>query len=73
MKGEKTMKLEKILGKDGYFDLDSAIRDTVGFAFLYADDIKNGRRNGSLSEFCSDVTSTIMARVDKALENVKGE
>lgn len=65
---EKIMKEStKKMSDDVRFDLEAEIRDTIGLAIIYADDIKNGRREGSWSELCTDVASTIMARIDKRM------
>lgn len=61
------MELKKILGESGYFNLEQDIMTAIGLAILYAEDIKDGRRIGSWSELSTDVASTIMAKVDKAI------
>ena len=67
------MSLRQLLTIEAYADLEDKIRDSVGLALLYADDIKEERCDLCLSELCSDVASTIMARIDKALRDVKKE
>lgn len=67
------MSLRQLLTIEAYADLEDKIRDSVGLALLYADDIKEERSDLCLSELCSDVASTIMARIDKALRDVKKE
>ena len=67
------MNLKQLLTIEGYVDLEDKIRDSVGMAILYAEDIKEERSDLCLSDLCSDVASTILARVDKALKNAKGE
>lgn len=67
------MSLKQLLTIEAYADLEDKIRDSVGLALLYADDIKEERSDLCLSELCSDIASTIMARIDKALKDVKKE
>lgn len=65
------MSLKQLLTIEAYADLEDKIRDSVGLALLYADDIKEERSDLCLSELCSDVASTIMARINKALKDAK--